>query len=75
MYLTSLASLFRLRQTEPHLERPFKTPFYPWVPLLSLGLAVLCLVAIVYFNLTLSLLFLGLLSVTLVLFLWTRKHQ
>ena len=75
MYLTSLASLFRLRQTEPHLERPFKTPFYPWVPLLSLGLAVLCLVAIVYFNLTLSLFFLGLLSVTLVLFLWTRKHQ
>lgn len=29
-----------LRYTQPHLERPFKTPFVPWVPLLG-GLACL----------------------------------
>lgn len=75
MYLTSLLSLFRLRQTEPQLERPYRTPFYPWVPLLALGLAVLCLVAIVYYNLYLSLLFLGMLVVALGMFVWTRKRN
>ena len=75
MYLTSLLSLFRLRQTEPQLERPYRTPFYPWVPLLALGLAVLCLVAIVYYNLYLSLLFLGMLAVALGIFMWTRKRN
>ncbi|HAK80754.1 MAG TPA: ethanolamine permease [Runella sp.] len=75
MYLTSLLSLFRLRQTEPQLERPYRTPFYPWVPFLALGLAVLCLVAIVYYNLYLSLLFLGMLVVALGMFVWTRKRN
>lgn len=75
MYLTSLLSLFRLRQTEPQLERPYRTPFYPWVPLLALGLAVLCLVAIVYYNLYLSLLFLGMLAVAMGMFVWTRKRN
>ena len=75
MYLTSLLSLFRLRQTEPQLERPYLTPFYPWVPLLALGLAVLCLVAIVYYNLYLSLLFLGMLVVSLGMFVWMHKRN
>ena len=29
-----------LRRTDPHLERPFKTPWMPWVPLLG---ALICL--------------------------------
>lgn len=28
-------SILILRRTEPHLERPFKTPFVPWIPLLG----------------------------------------
>lgn len=57
MYMTSLLSLFRLRTQEPLLKRPFRTPFYPWFPLIALGLSVLCTGAIVFYNQTLSFVF------------------
>lgn len=59
MYVTSLLSLFRLRTQEPLLKRPFLTPFYPWFPLIALGLSVLCTVAIVFYNQVLSFVFFG----------------
>jgi ethanolamine permease len=59
MYITSLASLFRLRRREPGLERPFRTPAYPLFPAIALTLALVSLVAIVWDNLLLSGLFLG----------------
>ena len=68
MYIISLLSLFRLRQTEPQLSRPFQTPFYPLIPAVALFLSVVCLVSIIYFNPGLSLLFMGLLVVCWVLF-------
>ena len=68
MYVSSLLSLFRLRQTEPQLARPFRTPFYPLVPAVALVLSVVCLAAIIYFNPGLSLLFVGLLVASWVLF-------
>jgi ethanolamine permease len=61
MYVVSLLSLFRLRQTEPGMPRPFSVPGFPVVPGIALGLALLCLGAIVLYNQTLSLIFLGLL--------------
>lgn len=57
MYVTSLLSLFRLRTQEPLLKRPFLTPFYPWFPLIALGLSVLCTGAIVFYNQALSFVF------------------
>ena len=60
MYIISMAALFKLRKTEPTLERPFSAPLYPFAPALALGLAVLCLVAMVYYNTLLSFIFLGL---------------
>lgn len=59
MYITSLASLFRLRRREPRLERPFRTPAYPVFPGIALVLALVSLVAIVWDNPLLSGLFLG----------------
>ena len=59
MYIASLASLFRLRQREPRLERPFRTPAYPLFPAIALLLAVVSLVAIVWDNLMLSAIFLA----------------
>jgi ethanolamine permease len=50
MYLISMISLFRLRTTEPDLVRPFRAPFYPYFPALAAGLAVLFLLAMIYFN-------------------------
>lgn len=62
MYIVSLLSLFRLRRIEPALNRPFLTPFYPLVPAVALALSVVCLLAIIWYNPGLSLLFVGLLS-------------
>ncbi|GAB3273080.1 ethanolamine permease [Larkinella harenae] len=68
MYISSLVSLFRLRKTEPNLERPFLAPFYPYVPAVALVLSVICLIAIIYYNVWLSVLFAVLLAVSLLLF-------
>lgn len=68
MYITSMMSIFALRRKEPNLHRPFKTPFYPWFPAVALLLSVLCLVAIIYYNQTIALLFFGLLFLSLLLF-------
>ena len=50
MYIVSMASLFRLRQTQPGLPRPFRAPGYPWVPGFALACAVVCLLTMVYYN-------------------------
>ena len=68
MYITSMMSLFALRRKEPNLYRPFKTPFYPWFPLIALVLSLVCLLAIMYYNRTLSLLFFSTLALSLLLF-------
>ncbi len=60
MYIISMAALFKLRKSEPKLERPFIAPLFPFAPALALGLAVLCLVAMVYYNQLLAMIFGGL---------------
>ncbi|HYD65269.1 ethanolamine permease [Azospirillum sp.] len=50
MYIMSMASLFRLRAIEPALERPYRAPFYPLFPGVALGLALVALATMIYFN-------------------------
>jgi ethanolamine permease len=50
MYIMSLLSVMRLRRIEPKLERPFRAPLYPIFPIIALGIAVVSLLAIVYYN-------------------------
>jgi ethanolamine permease len=50
MYISSLLALFRLRMRDPRLERPYRVPFYPLLPLFALAIAVLSLAVIVWFN-------------------------
>jgi len=73
MYISSLLSLFRLRRTEPGLARPFQTPGYPFVPILALILSVVCLLAIIWYNPILSILFFGLMFTAWSLFRWLVK--
>ena len=68
MYIISLLSLFRLRRTEPELIRTYRTPLYPITPAVALALSIVCLLAIMYYNPGLSLVFAGLLIVSWVLF-------
>ena len=60
MYILAMAALFTLRRREPDLVRPFRAPLYPFFPALAMGLAVVALAAIVYYNALVSALFAGL---------------
>lgn len=62
MYALSMASLFKLRRSQPHLERPFRVPFYPYTPAVALLLSVLALLAMGRSNPMAAGLFLGLLA-------------
>lgn len=62
MYIMSMLSLFKLRRSEPHLERSFRAPGYPVVPAIALGLALVCLAAMLWFNPVVAVVFLVLLS-------------
>ena len=68
MYIISMICLFMLRRNEPEMERPFKAPFYPVFPFIALLLSFICLVAIVYYNMRLSLLFFGIMIIGAILF-------
>jgi len=50
MYVTSMASLFRLRRTEPDLARSYRAPLYPFAPAFALGMAVFALIAMIWYN-------------------------
>ena len=68
MYIISMICLFMLRKKEPMMERPFKAPFYPLFPFIALLLSLICLIAIVYYNVWLSILFFGIMAFGAVLF-------
>jgi ethanolamine permease len=53
IYIMALISQLVLRQIQPGLQRPFRTPLYPYVPLTALLLALFSLGAMAYFNATL----------------------
>jgi ethanolamine permease len=75
MYILSMASLFKLRVTEPHLNRPFSAPVFPLFPAFALGAAVICLLTMIYFNPLMAGLFVGLLVVGYVYFLTTASRR
>jgi ethanolamine permease len=57
MYAISMLALFRLRKSEPQLERPFRARLYPYAPIWTLVGVAVCLASVVYYNRTISLLF------------------
>ena len=75
MYMMSMISLFILRKKEPELERPFASPFYPYFPAIALILSAICLLAIIYYNWLLSLIFFGGLVAAILLFMLLGKHK
>jgi len=74
MYIVSMASLFKLRRSEPTLERTFRAPGYPVVPAFALFAACICLAALVFYNQLLALIFLCFLAVAFTYFYLTA-HQ
>lgn len=69
MYIISMAAVLKLRRSEPNLERPFCTPFFPITPIFTIVMAVICLIAMICYNIEIAIFF------TLVMaagYLWFR---
>ncbi|MDD0816044.1 ethanolamine permease [Curvibacter sp. HBC28] len=75
MYVMSMAALLRLRHTEPDLPRSYRAPCYPVFPLVALGLGLVCLGAMVWFNPVLAAIFVGLMGVGWVYFACTADQR
>jgi ethanolamine permease len=64
IYVLSMLSLFKLRRSQPAIERPFKAPFYPVFPAIAMLIGVVVLTSMIYLYQSLSaLFFVGLLLV------------
>ena len=50
LYIVSMLAVLKLRRQQPELHRPFKVPFYPITPIIALVLAIICLIALCYYN-------------------------
>jgi len=61
LMIFGMASVLKLRRSAPQLDRPFKTPAYPWFPITALVLAIVALIAMVTIYTIIFLLFAGLL--------------
>jgi ethanolamine permease len=66
LYIISMVAVIRLRDTEPSLERPFKVPLYPYFPAVALCIAFVALVAMIWYNSQLALIYGGLLLVSFI---------
>jgi ethanolamine permease len=71
----SMLSLFKLRKSEPLLERTFRAPVYPIVPAIALILALVCLVAMAWFNTLIGLIFLGFMAAGFIYFQLTAQDR
>ena len=74
MYCVSMISLLQLRSN----QRPssgFKTPFYPWFPIIALVLSAICLVAIIWYNVILSVIFFVGLAFIAFIFVLSGRHK
>ena len=70
-----LSAILRLRKTRPELERPFRVPGYPWIPVLTLTLNGVLLAIIVWTQPVLARGAGIMLGVLLVAGWWTARRQ
>lgn len=69
LYIISMLSMLKLRKTAPDMERPFKVPMYPTVPIIALVIAVFAMIAVIYYNLMLAGIYVAILAVS---FIWFK---
>jgi len=75
MYIMSMASLFKLRVSEPNLDRSFRAPMYPLFPAIALIGALVCLGTMVYYNTLVAGIFVGFMALGYVYFLTTGVRR
>jgi ethanolamine permease len=69
LYIFGMITVMALRRKEPDLERPYRAPGYPITPLVALVVGLLCLVALVWLNIILSLIYFSILGLA---YIWFR---
>jgi ethanolamine permease len=74
MYAISMASLLKMKRQHRN-EASYHTLFYPWFPSLALLLSIVCLIAIVWYNLLLSVWFAVGLVAVIIGFVLSGKHK
>ncbi|HMR88915.1 MAG TPA: APC family permease [Saprospiraceae bacterium] len=72
-YAAGFAALIKLRYDEPELSRPFKAPWFPYLPILLIVLSLLFLGGAVYSDIDSSIYALVFLVISYPLFLLIRK--
>ncbi len=73
LYIISMISVLKLRKNEPELERPFKVPLYPLLPIIALTIATISLIAMIYYNSMLGIIYLAIVSLSLLIFILRDK--
>jgi ethanolamine permease len=73
LYIMGMLSVLVLRKKEPGLLRPFRTPAYPWLPIIALVIASVALLAMITLNTTLFLIYTGMLALGFASFIFLIK--
>jgi ethanolamine permease len=68
LYIISMAAVIQLRNTSPEMERPFKVPFYPVLPVIALSIAGVSFIAMLIYNQLLGGIFIGTILFGFILF-------
>jgi ethanolamine permease len=74
LYIISMISVMALRKRDPGLARPFRVPFYPYLPSVALIIALISLVAMITLNIKLSLVYFVILSLAYIWFYFFVKR-
>jgi ethanolamine permease len=73
VYMVSMASALELRRREPELERPFRAPLHPWLPLVAMALSAVSFVAVTVSAPAVTLAFVAVMAVGAAMF--ARKQR
>jgi ethanolamine permease len=74
MYAVSMLSLLKIKRSLKNTNA-FKTPLYPWLPVIALLLSIVCLAAIIWYNFVLSMVFFSALAAIVLLFVYSGRHK
>ena len=71
----TVLSAWKLRRTQPDMERPFRAPLFPYFPAFALVAAVISLATMIYFNWLVAIVFAAFVALGYGYFLLTRSQR
>lgn len=75
LYIFGMITVIALRRKEPDLERPYRAPGYPVTPAVALVVGAVCMVALVWLNIILSLLYFSILGLAYIWFHYSAGRR